>query len=277
MIPYTPIPILFSIGSFNIYTWGTIVAFAIIFSLLMVMRKSEKFGIKPDNVLNAFLWLVLGALIGGKIGYVMFNLDKLGIEMLQGGFASFGAICGGIITMMLYTKTNKINFWKIADLFAPYIALSFAIGRIGCFLRGCCFGLPTDLPWGVLYSQGSLASQIFSVPLHPTQLYESIACFAIAFLLFKLEKRKAMMMKINGFSACRKCEAFPRKKGKKLIEGSLFLLFIILYFAQRFLIDFMRYYPAKEHLGPFTLMQIASVFVIIAAAIIIKNKKERKS
>ena len=255
MIPHNPMPVLFSIGNFNVYTWGTIVALAAFFSLFMVMRKSEKHGIKPDTILNVFLWIVLGALIGGKIAYVLFNLDSLTLGALQGGFASFGSILGGLIAAAIYTKRNNINFWKIADLIAPYIALCFAIGRIGCFLRGCCFGLPTDLPWGILYAQGSLASSVFSVPLHPTQLYESLACFAIAFLLFKLEKRK------------------ESKKGKKLIEGSIFLIFMLLYFAQRFLIDFMRYYPAGEHLGPFTLMQIASVVVVIAIAVILMLKK----
>jgi len=259
MIPFTPIPILFSILNFNVYTWGAIIALAAFFSLFMVMRKSEKFGIKPDTILNVFLWIVLGALIGGKTAYVLFNLDKISLGMLQGGFASFGSIFGGLIAAAIYTKRNKINFWKIADLIAPYIALCFAIGRIGCFLRGCCFGLPTDLPWGILYGQGSLASQIFSVPLHPTQLYESLACFAIAFLLFKLEKRN------------------ENKKGKRLIEGSIFLIFLLLYFVQRFLIDFIRYYPAREHLGAFTLMQIASIAIIAAIAITIKIKKKRKS
>jgi len=255
MIPYNPMPVLFSIGNFNVYTWGTVIALAAFFSLFMLMRKSPKHGIKSDTILNLFLWIVLGALVGGKIAYVLFNLDSLTLGALQGGFASFGAILGGLIAAGIYTKKEKINFWKIADLMAPYFALTFAIGRIGCFLRGCCFGLPTDLPWGVLYAQGSLASSVFSVPIHPTQLYESLACFAIAFLLFKLETRK--------------------QKGKKLIEGSIFLIFLLLYFAQRFLIDFLRYYPAKEHLGPFTLMQIASIVIIAAIAVIIKRKKRK--
>jgi len=277
MIPYTPHPILFSIGSFSIYTWGTVIALAAFFSLFMAMRKSFKHDIKPDTILNSFLWIVLGALIGGKIVYVLLNLDSIGIEMLQGGFASIGAILGGLIAGAIYTKKAKVDFWKIADFMAPYFALTLAIGRIGCFLRGCCFGLPTDLPWGVLYSQGSLASSVFNVPLHPTQLYESLVCFAIAFLLFKLETlgnhRISGAPKTREFSSERKIN----QKGKKLIEGSIFLIFLLLYFVQRFFIDFMRYYPAGEHLGPFTLMQIASVIAVIAVAAVIKIKKKIKN
>jgi len=257
MIEYQPIPILFHLGSFNIYTYGVVIVIAILTALFFILKKAKKEGIKEEHIYNLVLSIIIGSLVLGRLFYFFANISEFSSFMdvfaiWRGGFFGIGTIIGGLLGALLYTKKSKLNFTQVMNLIAPYIALAFAIGRIGCFLRGCCFGLPTTLPWGIVYSENSLAgvAGLAGVPLHPTQLYHFLSNFIIFLILLKVNRLKK-----------------PKQT---------FLLFLLLFSLQRILIDFIRYYPEKYYVSSFTVFQIAYFSIFIFAAILLLKKLKFK-
>lgn len=166
--------------------------------------------------LEKLLYILLGALLGGLIGsrlgsalfvypeYYSKHMFDLLIPQV-GGKTLVGGLIGGYLGAVIAKKIMKYTR-STGDLFAPGIALGIAFGRIGCFLNGCCYGVSTDLPWGVVYKE---------ITRHPTQIYESFFCLFLFIYLWKI-----------------------RKKIHK--EGELFKLFLIFYAFFRFWIEFLR-------------------------------------
>ena len=158
----------------------------------------------------------MGALIGAAIGakildfivdYRYFSANFYNVEALFYGKTIIGGFIGGIIGAKITKKIFKIDAKK-GNLFAPAIAIGVAIGRIGCFLRGCCYGKPTNLPWGVNFGDGILR--------HPTQIYESI--FMLGMFVY--------------------LETIKNKKNIK--PGQLLKILMVSYFTFRFFIEFIR-------------------------------------
>lgn len=247
MISYQPIPILFKTDYFSIYTYGIVTALAFVIVLFFSIKRLEKLkekykDIEKEKVYGLIISMALSSLVFSRVFYVLYNYNSFSsvldvFKIWKGGLFGIGALIGGVFGIIVYAKAKKLDFLKTADFIVPSAVLAFAIIRIGCFLRGCCFGLPTNLPWGILYSSGSLAAQAgFAVPLHPTQLYHSLANFIIFFILIRSEK------------------------GAERKKGFVFLLALVLFSVQRFLIDFLRYYPEENYIS---FMGInASVFQI---------------
>jgi len=262
MIRYQPIPILFHLGSFNIYTYGVVIVIAILTTLFLILKKAKKEGIKEEHIYNLVLFIVIGSLVLGRLFYFFENINEFSsfldiFAIWRGGFFGIGTLFGGLLGALIYTKKTKLDFAQIMDLIAPYVALAFAIGRIGCFLRGCCFGMPTSLPWGIVYGENSLAAEagFAGVPLHPTQLYFVLGNFVIFLILLRINK-------INKL-----------KKPK----GTTFLLFLLLFSLQRILLDFIRYYPSEYHISFFTIFQLAYALVFIFVAVLLfKRLRELK-
>lgn len=236
MISYNPIPVLFEIGSFKVYSYGLMLSIAAIVFLILI-RKRIKVIADPDKTYSLLVYIIISAIIGARIVYIAVNINEFSsissfFILWKGGLSGVGGLIGGILGVYIFSRFNKIRFRRLLDLIIPYIALSFAIGRIGCFLRGCCFGLPTNLPWGIKYGEGSLASYAFDVPVHPTQLYLVLGNLVIFLILLKVYEKK------------------------KDILGFTSLSFIALFSLQRMLIDFMRYYPETNYVGKFTIFQM---------------------
>lgn len=248
MIYYSPQPILLQIGFFKAYSYGFMLALAFLLDLFLILRQARKQKIQEKHIYSLFFFIVLSAMIFSRLFYFIFNFGEFNsllefFEIWKGGSFGIGAIIGGIFGGFVYCKKAKLNFLAMLNLFAPYLALTIALGRIGCFLRGCCFGIPTNLPWGILYTSDSLAvaAGFTGIPLHPTQLYHFLADILIFFFLFREQNRI---------------------KNQK--PGKLFLLFLLLFSAERFIIDFIRYYPAKYH----TIMSL-TVFQIVYGLVFI--------
>ncbi len=211
MIPYSPYSVLADLGFIKIYSWGLMTAIGFFVGTLLAAREGEKRGIDNDVMYGLIAWIILGSIIGARIGYVFFSdyvvsgfFDLL--RVWEGGMSLHGGLIGGIVFSWAYIRKRKLDFWKISDIIAPSIAIGFAIGRIGCFLRGCCYGIAANIPWGVEYL-GEIR--------HPTQLYSSIALFGMFFLLVKLRE-------------------------KKRFDGYVFLSFVMIYSSFRFFIEFIR-------------------------------------
>lgn len=248
MISFTAKPILFKIFGIKIFSFGFFLAFAFLISLFLAQKNADEKNKK--HITNLWIFIAFFALIFAKIAYFVFyggNITSF-IHEYEGGFLSIGAILGGLLGAFVYAKIAKINFLNIMNFSSIYLVLASAIGRIGCFFRGCCFGLPTKMPWGIIYKGESLASQAgLHVALHPTQLYHSLADFAIFFFLLT-----------------------RKNKSKNLF------LFLFLYSTQRIIIDFFRYYEQSYYALGLTITQLFFIFVFIIAGIFILKKIRKK-
>jgi phosphatidylglycerol:prolipoprotein diacylglycerol transferase len=252
MITITPSAELFNIGGFSVQTWGLIASLGIILALMLMLRKAKKKKVL-DKAESLIAYIAIASIIGARLAYIAVNPLEFSnpleiFKIWNGGVISWGFLIGGIAGAFAFKFLKKEKIYDLLDLMAPYFILAIAIGRIGCFLRGCCHGLPTNLPWGILYNEGSLAAQAgLHTAIHPTQLYHSIADFIIFFAL-KSRKKKA------------------------------FLWFIILYSIERFFIDFLRFHPSNEYICIITITQaiFAIIFAIALWLLVRKTKPNKK-
>ncbi len=245
MLPYQRITEI-SIGFVKIKVWGLLVAVAFIVSILLAAREAKKKKFNIQEFYDVVFFLVLGALIGSRIGYIVEYWYELSsfwdvFKIWQGGMSIWGGILGAILFTACYTKYKKISWTKYANLFAPYIGLGIAIGRIGCFLIGDHIGTPTNLPWAINYGGYGYAI----MPRHPVALYHSLAGLILFLTIRKLKENK-------------------------------FLFFLMGYSLLRFVIDFFRIDPS--YAGLHSAQWICIAIFIFSFWFIIKNaRKARKN
>ena len=237
MLPYTPHPVLLDLGFLKIYSWGFMVAIAFIAATIIAAREAKRKKIDPEKIYSLVAYIIIGAIIGSRIAYLLFNPTSISdiFKFWEGGLSFHGGFIGGVLFGFFYVRKNKLNFWKITDICTPSIPLAQAIGRIGCFLRGCCYGIETTLPWGINYLKEIR---------HPTQIYSSLALLIIFIFLSK-------------------------QKYKKNFNGSLFLTYIIIYSVFRFFIEFIRTEP--RILFSLTGAQLVSI-VLVGASLFLFSK-----
>jgi phosphatidylglycerol---prolipoprotein diacylglyceryl transferase len=251
-------PELFRIGNFPINTYGVLLALAFLAALLVAARLGARDGLPRERIYDLGLWMLLAALVGSKVlmlwtepSYAEDPLHLLSLDFLRSGGVFYGGLIGATLTGYFLARYYGLPWWKTADAFAPGIALGQAIGRLGCFAAGCCWGKPTSLPWGVRFTP--LGHEITGVPvdvdLHPTQLYESAATLIIFFFLIWLHRRKRF-------------------------SGQAILFYAVLYSITRFCIEFLRDDPRGDIAGLTTLTglstsQLISLFVGIGALIML--------
>ncbi len=151
-------PVLIEIGPLVIRWYGVMIAIACLLGIWVAGREAERKGIDREKIQDIFLYAIIGAVIGARLYYVAFAgwasfMDNpLSVfAVWKGGLAIHGAILGGLLVSIFYTRRQKIRFWKFADMCAPALILGQAIGRIGCFLNGDALGYPTDMPWGLVF------------------------------------------------------------------------------------------------------------------------------
>jgi phosphatidylglycerol:prolipoprotein diacylglycerol transferase len=219
-------PILISIGSFHLPTYGVLLVMAILGGIYTAMRLGRRVGLDPAQILDFCTWVTLVALVGAKILMVLTEWsyyranpgDIFSFSTLMAGGVFYGGFVAALFFTIWYVRVQKLSFWKLADVLAPAVALSQSVGRLGCFSAGCDYGKPTTAPWGVVFTS-TFAHEVAGVPLgvrlHPAQLYESITTFAIFGLLLWW---------------------FPRKKW----DGDVFLGYVGLYAVARFFLEFLR-------------------------------------
>jgi len=228
-------PILLKFGPITIYSYGLMVALGFITATILAARTAESFHIPQDKVIALSLWILISGIIGARMLYILLNLRYFVSRPLEtimvwhGGLAFYGGVGTAFIASLVYLKIIKLPIVDTADLIAPYIALGHSIGRIGCFLNSCCFGKATSAFYGIAFADG--------VTRHPTQLYSSL------YLLF-LYMFLRVILRYRGF------------------KGQVFFLYLILYPAGRFLIEFLRA-DNPNVIFNFTLSQVISLAVFI--------------
>lgn len=208
-------PILFKIGPLTVYSYGVMAATAFSVCVFLIWRNAPRFGVGREKLADLFIVILSSGIIGARVLHVLFNFryylaDPVGIFMLaRGGLAFQGGLILALISGIIYLKINKIHFWAVTDLFAPYIALGQAIGRVGCLLNGCCYGkFSVASRWAIIFPGET-------VPRFPVQLYSALSLLAIYMIL------RAMLE-------------------KNILKGNLILLYFMLQALQRFFISFLR-------------------------------------
>uniref|UniRef100_A0A7C4TCT4 Phosphatidylglycerol--prolipoprotein diacylglyceryl transferase n=1 Tax=candidate division WOR-3 bacterium TaxID=2052148 RepID=A0A7C4TCT4_UNCW3 len=247
-------PILIKFDGLGIPSYGTMLVISFLVALFLVKRNTKRYNIPGAMIENLAFWIMVGVIIGGRVLYVLFHLEEFSdffsiFEIWNGGMMFFGGFIGALLAGLIYVKRAGLSVLLLADIISPSIALGEFFTRIGCFLNGCCFGIPTSLPWGVKFPPGSFAQCAgLDSPIHPTQLYSSLFGLLLFFFLQRILKMKHR-------------------------RGEVFSLFLILYCGFRFGVDFVRYY---EDLPNFIINQIISITgIIIGIFLLIKSRKSK--
>lgn len=219
-------PQLIRIGYFAFPTYGALVSTGFLVGLLLVSRLSRRAGLDPDRVSSLAVYVAIAAILGAKIFYVLGDFSYyrqnpaqlFSLGTLRAGGVFYGGLLPALATAVWYLRRSHLPALRTADIFAPGIALGHAIGRVGCFAAGCCWGKPTHVPWAVTFTN-PVAQDIVGVPLgiplHPTQLYESAAELVIFTVLWW-------------------------RFGRPHRDGSIIGLYLILYSIFRFGVEFLR-------------------------------------
>jgi phosphatidylglycerol---prolipoprotein diacylglyceryl transferase len=247
-------PILFQSGWLTLYSYGVLAAAGFLAALLLAHRRASRMGLDPNSIWNLGIYGILFSLAGSKLWLLLSEWDYFSAHprqiftwaTVQSAGDYYGGMVGGVVFILLYTYFQKLSFWSVMDLFAAPIAVGHAIGRLGCFAAGCCYGKPTALDWGVTFTS-PLAEKISGTPLgvalHPTQLYESAAEFLnFAILLWLGAKRR--------------------------FSGQIIGAYFMLYGLERGSIEFFRGDPGRTLLfhDRVSLMQLVSVALILVGA-----------
>ena len=189
-------PLLLSIGPINIYSYGMMIFIAFITCLHIAKKLAETKGISPKQYEDVAIWGLLIGLLGAKLLYILTRFEdivrspKVLTDYITSGFVFYGAPIAVIIFLYCIKKKKGIPVLKYLDIFMVVLPLGHAIGRIGCFLAGCCYGKPTNLPWGVTFKLSQIVEpNLRNVPLHPVQLYESFLLVILFLILYKVYKR----------------------------------------------------------------------------------------
>jgi phosphatidylglycerol:prolipoprotein diacylglycerol transferase len=242
-------PILFRIGPLDIHTYGVLVALGFIVGLWIAARRAPTQGIKPEQISDLGVWLIIAGMAGGKLFHIIFFWDEFmdgwrqeGLRSLREGFVFYGGFIGACLTTIAYARMKRLPLWKLADVCAPSVALGHAFGRLGCFFNGCCYGKACSLPWAVRFPSPHLTH---TFPVHPTQLYEVLGNVAI----------------FAGLSACL-CH--------KRFDGQVWWLYVLSYGALRFVIELFRGDYETYYFGVFTLGHIIATVMIAVALIGLK-------
>lgn len=266
-------PIALTIGSFEVYWYGIIIATGFLAALLYGFRRAGNMGLKTDPMIDIIMIGTVGAIVGARTYYVLTTLERYDsftemIDLRNGGLAIYGGIIGAFVCGGLACKWRKVNVLDMFDLAALAFPIGQAVGRWGNFMNQEAFGSNTTLPWG-MYSnetfeylssvQSSLASQGVTVdptlPVHPCFLYESLWCITGFILLHFLSQ-------------------------KRRFKGETILQYIVWYGLGRFFIEWVR--TDSLMIGPFKISQIvAAVCVVVGITLLLvintKIKKNNKT
>ncbi len=244
-------PRLFHYGNFNLPTYGFLVSLGVLTGLWISVRNSVKEDIDADDAWNLGIVVVLCGIIGAKVLYIVNDWSSyaahpreiFSLSTLQAGGVFSGGLVGGLLAAAWFIRKHDMPVLATCDAFAPGLAFGHAIGRLGCFAAGCCYGKPTAHFWGVTFTN-PLAYEIVGTPLHqalePTQLFECGVELFNFFLLMWLFKRKKF-------------------------DGQVFAAYLCLYGVARYFLEFLRGDPGRGSVfgGIMTGTQLISICLVI--------------
>ena len=260
-------PVIIDFGEFSffgfdfhlaIYSFGFMLVVAFYSCYFLLERDLKRTGYDKNLASDIVFWAALGGVVGAKVYYLIENFDRVivdpkGMILSGSGLVFLGGLLGGLLGVTMVLKNNKLPWLVFADLVAPLLILGYGIGRIGCFLVGDDYGLPSKLPWAISFEEGLPPTNVqtfelyypwidiskfdsFLINVHPTQIYESVLAFVIFFYLWK--KRKTIKN-----------------------HGDLFFKYLLFAGVERFFIEFIRTNP-KYLFNIFSGAQLISLFMV---------------
>jgi phosphatidylglycerol:prolipoprotein diacylglycerol transferase len=239
-------PILLDLGPLKVHAYGLGLALAFLLGSLWISRRARPLGYRDDELMRLAWWILASALIGARLYYVLQHPEEFGdswgeiFRVWRGGLTQYGGVIGALLVGALFIRSRGWSFREVGDLCAPALALGEGVARIGCFFNGCCFGQACSLPWAVSFPPGSHAHWVLgSTPVHPSQLYLSVANF----LLFAVLARVRIPM------------ARP---------GRLLAMYLVASSGIRFLVDFTRYYAPEDTFALGSLRLAHSQWMMLA-------------
>jgi len=235
-------PIAFTIGSIEVRWYGIFVALAIMVVVLWAVREVKRGAkLSYDTVITAALVGIPSGVVFARLLHVIdgweYYSQHLGEIVGGGGLTIYGGVLGTALGIWLYSRFSRFKFSYFADMVAPGIILSQAVGRIGCTINGCCHGVATSLPWSVVYTHPDSYCPL-GVAIHPTQVYEILWNLAVFAVLLKL-------------------------RGRFKPDGSLFLIYLGLYSVWRLGVGFLR--PGTSFLFGLHQAQVIAIIVLLIA------------
>lgn len=260
-LEFTVSKIAFSIGSFNVYWYGILIAAGLLLAIAFGLKNAKKYGLDSDRMIDVIIAGMFGAFIGARAYYVLFTLDSYGsfadiINVRDGGLAIYGGLIGAVLVGYIFARIRKLKFAPMLDIAAQGFLIGQAIGRWGNFFNREAFGCNTTLPWAMTSNDIknmllSINGQTSSLGVHPTFLYESLWCAIGFFVLWAYSKHRKF-------------------------DGEIFLMYCIWYGTGRFFIEGLRLDSLM--LGNLRISQALSALCVIAAlfAVFFKRSKIKR-
>jgi phosphatidylglycerol:prolipoprotein diacylglycerol transferase len=248
----------------TIHTYGALLAIAFAAGLWVAYRQAKRTGLDADRITDMAVWVLLAGLFGSKSLLIALdwrqysgNLRELVSAFFLSGGVFYGGLVAGILVAWWYGRRHRLPGWATADVLAPGVVLGQAIGRLGCFSAGCCWGKPTQVPWAVTFTDleaHRIVGTPMDVPLHPSQIYESVATFLIFFLLLWLA---------------------PRKR----FHGQVTLVYVALYSAVRFGLEFLRGDVGRGQWfgGVVSTSQIIAIVLLLGVAVLLPRVRRSQA
>jgi phosphatidylglycerol---prolipoprotein diacylglyceryl transferase len=241
------LPVLFKVGSFPVHTWGFLLMLGFVLATWRAAKNAPRYGFTSEDVWDVSLIGLFGGIVGARLAYIAQNIPHFSqhpgeiFAIWTGGMTSFGGFILGIAAGLTACRFKGMNPGDMADLAAVSLPIGYGLGRVGCFLNGCCYGAACDLPWAVRFH---LADGTTTPPSHPAQLYSAIAAVIMFAVLLPLEKNRQF-------------------------RGQIMLAFLFLYGVYRFLAEIVREGATAQLSGilHLTTGQLASLAMAGAAAV----------
>ena len=243
-------PEVFSWGVVHVRTYGLLLAVAFLVGTWLALREARRLGLDEDHLVTVILVTLVASILGARALYVLEHIADYRqswgsvLAVWQGGLTLYGGIVGGTVAGLWTARRLRLPMWTVADALAPSVALGTTFGRVGCFLNGCCYGRPTRMPWGVTYPPDTFPGLEFGdAPIHPAQLYFALSGLMLFLVLWTIRRHVRT-------------------------PGVLFWLFVILFSAIRFVLDFTRAYEPTAVIGqlgaaPVTESQAISIAMVL--------------
>ncbi len=251
-------PTLFRIGDFEVTTFGLMMFLAFIVGAWVLGKQLKYRDLDPELAWDVILWAAVGGILGAKLYYIGLHwdhliADPLGTLTSRAGLVWYGGFIGGVVAYTIFVRRKGLPMATMFDATAPALAIAYAVGRVGCFLVGDDYGLPTDGWYGIAFPNGappstagyfrSLGVDIAAgipdaavLPVHPTQLYEIALGLVMFAILWRLSRRH-------------------------LAPGRLFATFMALYGIERFFVEFVRA-KGDRYLFGLSTSQFASIALL---------------
>ena len=257
-------PRVFSIGDFFLPTYGLLVALGFLAGLWIAARLARRSGIDPDKVVNLGVYAALAGLAGAKLFMFVVDFDYwrrnpgeiFSMATLQAGGVFYGGLIFALITGWIFVRRWSLPPAKTLDCLAPGVALGQAIGRLGCFAAGCCWGKACDRAWAVTFTDPNAHAMVgvpLGVPLHPTQIYEAVAGVVLFAFLY--------WMAVRAHTA-----------------GAVIGWYLVLSAAARFAIEFFReHQQPKPFDGLLSTQQWISIALVGLGAVVLARNRANSS